>query len=181
MNQPGLPPSIASGYRGSTDTSSAERLHFWPGEFGWGEALCVLAEGPDSPCLMGTPSWDPWAWVSPLTKAEAEGAEPNSFVHLTSRLMCLPCDTLGQFPTCLGNRAGSWKKKQNRLECISQGRRKPPEGSHMRLEKRSAALLINTGKQSPHHPSLEALCRKGYHHLYPLGFRHNGGRSCALW
>lgn len=76
MNQKELPPSIASGYRGGTDASSAERLHFWPGKIGWGEALCVLAEGPDSPWLMGTPSWDPWAWESPVTKAEAEGAEP---------------------------------------------------------------------------------------------------------
>lgn len=149
INQSCLPPSIASGYRGSPDTSSAERLHFWPGKLGWGEGLCVLAEGLDSPWLMGTLSWDPSVWVSPLTEAEAEGAEPT--LLFTS---CVSRDTLGQFPTCLGNCAGSWKQKQNRLECVSQGKDKTPESSHMRLEteKYSTSDEYRQGAPTPSKP-----------------------------
>lgn len=72
MNQPS---SIAAGYTGSADTSSDERPCFWPSTFGRGEALCVLAEGPDCPWLMGT-SLGSLSPVSSLTKEEVEGAEP---------------------------------------------------------------------------------------------------------
>jgi len=46
--------------------------------------------------------------------------------------------------------------------------------------RRGTALLLNTGKLSPNCQNLEVLGGEGYHHTYPLGFKHNGV-TCALW
>lgn len=91
--------------------------------------------------------------------------------HLMCRLMCLSV-------THWANSLHVWETELDPERKSKIGLSVFPRGciSHLGAEdtwgcpQRSTALPINTGKQSPHHPSLEVLSHKGYCHLYSPGF-----------
>lgn len=91
------------------------------------------------------PPWGHWAWVSPLTKEEVEGAEPPK-----RRLMCVPVTHWANSLHVWGTELDPEMKNKVSLrvfprESISYTGAEGTSG----CRQSSTALLVNTGKQAP--------------------------------